>query len=43
MEHGRWEGVSLSGTALASGTYAAKWRRLAADWVIEAEIFLTTG
>ena len=43
MEHGRWEGVSLSGTALASGTYAAKWRRLAADWVIEAEVFLTTG
>lgn len=43
MEHGRWEGVSLSRAALASGTYAAKWRKLGADWVIEAEIFLTLG
>ena len=43
MEHGRWEGVSLSGAMLASGTYAAKWRKLGANWVIEAEIYLTTG
>ena len=43
MEHGRWEGTSLSGAVLASGTYAAKWRRSGADWVIEAEIYLTTG
>jgi len=43
MEHGRWEGTSLSGAALASGTYAAKWRKLGADWVIEAEIYLTTA
>lgn len=43
MEHGRWEGVSLSGAASASGTYAAKWRKIASDWVIEAEIFLTLG
>jgi len=43
MEHGRWSGTSLSGRPLASGTYAAKWRRLGPDWVIEAEIFLTMG
>lgn len=43
MEHGRWVGVSLSGEALASGTYAAKWRKLGAHWVIEAEIYLTTA
>lgn len=43
MEHGRWDGVSLSGAPLASGSYAAKWRKLGADWVIEAEVYLTTG
>jgi hypothetical protein len=43
MEQGRWDGVTVSGVALASGTYAAKWRRLGADWVIEAEIFVTLG
>ena len=41
LEHGTWQGVAASGTALASGTYVAKWRKIAADWVIEAEIFLT--
>lgn len=41
LEHGRWQGVNASGTTLASGSYSAKWRKLGADWVIEAEIFLT--
>lgn len=41
LEQGKWQGVSLSGKALASGTYAAKWRKIDADWMIEAEIYLT--
>ncbi|MET0364385.1 MAG: DUF4440 domain-containing protein [Sphingobium sp.] len=42
MEHGHWEGVSAStGQKLASGTYTAKWRQSGANWVIEAEIYLT--
>lgn len=42
MEHGRWRG-SGAGTdlILASGSYAAKWRRIGAEWVLEAEIYLT--
>lgn len=42
LEHGQWQGVSSgSGQSLASGTYAAKWREVGGDWVIEAEIYLT--
>lgn len=42
LEQGRWQGVTpATGQPLASGTYAAKWRRIGADWMIEAEIFLT--
>jgi ketosteroid isomerase-like protein len=41
LEHGNWQGVTLSGAVLASGTYAAKWRKTAGEWVIEAEIYLT--
>lgn len=41
LEHGEWDGTSLSGRRLASGTYAAKWREVGGAWVIEAEIFLT--
>jgi len=41
LEHGAWRGTAASGGDLASGTYVAKWRRLANGWVIEAEIFLT--
>ncbi len=42
IEHGHWEGVSAAtGLTFASGIYTAKWRRSGADWVIEAEIFLT--
>jgi hypothetical protein len=29
------------GLPLASGSYTAKWRKSGADWVIEAEIYLT--
>lgn len=43
FESGRWEGISRSGLALAHGTYAAKWRKAADEWVIEAEIFVTLG
>lgn len=42
LEQGRWEGLSAtSRQSLASGVYSAKWRQRGADWVIEAEIFLT--
>ncbi|WP_176598405.1 MULTISPECIES: nuclear transport factor 2 family protein [Sphingobium] len=42
MEHGRWQGVTTgSDRPLASGTYSAKWRQVGANWVIEAEIYLT--
>jgi ketosteroid isomerase-like protein len=41
FEHGHWQGTTASGTPLASGTYSAKWRKLGADWVIEAELYLT--
>lgn len=43
MEHGLWRGETLSGAFLASGSYAAKWRNVGADWLLEAEIFLTLG
>jgi ketosteroid isomerase-like protein len=41
LEHGRWQGVTLSGIDLASGSYAAKWRQTGGEWLIEAEIYLT--
>lgn len=42
MEHGRWHGAPLGSQApLASGTYAAKWREVGGEWVIEAEVFVT--
>ena len=44
LEHGQWQGVVAgSGEVLALGDYTAKWRRIVADWVIEAEIYLTLG
>jgi len=44
LEHGEWQGIMAgSGEALASGTYAAKWRLVGGSWVIEAEIYLTLG
>lgn len=41
LEHGRWQGATTAGAAIASGTYAAKWRQIGADWALEAEIFIT--
>ena len=42
LEHGQWQGVVAStGQLLASGSYTAKWRQIGADWMIEAEIYLT--
>jgi hypothetical protein len=42
MEHGHWQGVGAGGgEMLAAGTYCAKWRKIGADWVIEAEIYAT--
>lgn len=41
FEHGHWQGVSVSGHPLASGSYTAKWRRIGGDWLIEAELYLT--
>jgi hypothetical protein len=42
LEHGQWQGVTAATSQpLASGSYAAKWRKIGADWVIEAEIYLT--
>jgi ketosteroid isomerase-like protein len=41
LEYGHWQGITESGRPLASGTYCAKWRKIGADWVIEAEIFVT--
>lgn len=44
MEEGAWEGVAAdSGRPLASGRYSAKWREVAGNWMIEAEIFVTLG
>lgn len=42
MEHGRWCGVAEGEDAvMASGTYAAKWRRSGQSWMLVAEIFVT--
>ncbi|MEW9854440.1 nuclear transport factor 2 family protein [Novosphingobium sp. M1R2S20] len=41
MEHGTWDAISANGQTTATGTYAAKWREVAGEWVIEAEVFVT--
>jgi len=44
MEHGKWQGtVHASGSVIASGTYAAKWRHFPQGWALIAEIFVTLG
>lgn len=44
METGHWQGFeALSGKALASGDYSAKWREVLGEWVIVAEIYATLG
>lgn len=40
METGRWDCGPDGGP---HGTYAAKWREVAGEWVIEAEVFVTLG
>ncbi|MDF8333961.1 nuclear transport factor 2 family protein [Novosphingobium cyanobacteriorum] len=40
METGHWQGL-IEGQVQASGTYGAKWRQAGADWLLEAEIFVT--
>ena len=42
LEQGTWHGTTAnSGQLVASGTYSAKWRCIAAQWVIEGELYLT--
>jgi len=42
LEQGRWEGVAAQGgDPTASGLYSAKWRCIGADWMIDAEIYVT--
>lgn len=42
FEQGDWQGVeAATGQRVASGAYTAKWRLAGADWVIEAELYLT--
>lgn len=43
MEHGTWNATAPSGACTATGTYAAKWRKVQGEWVIEAEVFTTLG
>jgi len=44
FEQGHWLCVaSADAIPIASGIYTAKWRRIGADWVIEAELYLTLG
>lgn len=41
FEQGAWQGTAANGDLLASGIYTAKWRLIGADWLIEAELYLT--
>jgi ketosteroid isomerase-like protein len=44
LEQGEWQGSdAATGALAASGIYSAKWREVAGEWVIEAEIFVTLG
>jgi ketosteroid isomerase-like protein len=44
MESGHWRGVdSKAATDWASGSYAAKWRRVDGKWLIESETYMTTA
>ena len=40
FEHGCWQGTTAAALS-ASGAYTAKWRQMAGQWVIEAELYLT--
>ncbi|MCP3730348.1 DUF4440 domain-containing protein [Sphingomonas sp. MG17] len=41
FEQGAWRGTDPDGIVLSSGIYTAKWRRVGADRLIEAELYLT--
>lgn len=41
LEHGHWQGTTVSGQVIASGDYSAKWSLSGDDWMIVAEIYLT--
>lgn len=43
LEHGKWRAVTTAGVCVASGSYTAKWRKVRDEWVIEAELYLTTA
>lgn len=44
FEYGEWQCLAAAGGAqVASGLYTAKWRQIGEDWVIEAELYLTTA
>lgn len=43
LEHGTWNAIDPNGNVTANGTYAAKWREVAGEWLIEAELFVTLG
>lgn len=42
LEQGEWT-CSVGGAVTASGRYSAHWRRIAGDWVIVAEVYVTLG
>jgi ketosteroid isomerase-like protein len=41
LERGSWDATAPDGACTATGTYAAKWRMVEGEWVIEAEVFVT--
>lgn len=41
FEQGDWVGTSSSGIHQSGGIYSAKWRKIAAAWCIEAELYVT--
>ncbi len=42
LEQGEWQGVARESAApAATGIYTAKWREVAGQWLIEAEMFVT--
>lgn len=42
LEQGQWQGLADGqSNPAASGTYAAKWRKVQGNWLLVAEIFVT--
>lgn len=40
LEQGRWT-CTVAGVQVCGGSYSAKWRQSGADWLLEAELFVT--